>query len=200
MSALYTALLEAQQKAPPIPKTAENSAFGGKSKYVSLDTLLELLVPVLNAAGLVLTQQPTHVDGQPALRTRIVHGESGEADESVMLLMLSKSDPQGQGSAITYARRYSLMAVLGLSADADDDGNAASRRRQDAPPKAAEDAMASDESIQHVRDLAKKAGFGDDVITSAIAKEVEENGGVRQSWVDVQRDTLATLTPAAVPA
>jgi hypothetical protein len=43
-----------------------------------------------------------------------------------MPLLLAKSDPQGQGSAITYARRYALMAVLGLVADEDDDGNKAS--------------------------------------------------------------------------
>jgi hypothetical protein len=90
---------------------------------------MSAVVPQLNECGLIVTQLPTAilVDGRPspALRTRITHAESGEHLEDVMLLM-GKEDPQGQGSAITYARRYSLMAMLGLVADEDDDGNKAS--------------------------------------------------------------------------
>lgn len=127
---LASALLAAQKAAPVIPKDASSSAFGGRTKYVSLDSLLALILPVLHDAGLVLTQHPSHVDGQPALTTRIIHAETGEAEESTMLLMMAKADPQGQGSAITYARRYSLMAALGLSAGEDDDGHAASRRKE----------------------------------------------------------------------
>jgi hypothetical protein len=57
----------------------------------------------------------------------LVHGESGEQMEGTMLLQAAKNDPQGQGSAITYAKRYALMALCGLSADEDDDGNKASQ-------------------------------------------------------------------------
>jgi hypothetical protein len=127
MSALAQALLAFQKSAPAIQKDALNPHF--KNRYVSLETLMGEIVPKLNDAGLVVTQLPTAiiVDGRPspALRTRITHAESGETIEDVMLLM-GKEDPQGQGSAITYARRYSLMAMLGLVADEDDDGNKAS--------------------------------------------------------------------------
>jgi hypothetical protein len=50
---------------------------------------------------------------------------TGESVEDVMPLMLVKEDPQAQGSAITYARRYSLLTLLSLTADEDDDGEAA---------------------------------------------------------------------------
>jgi ERF superfamily protein len=121
MSALAQALLEFQKNAPDLHRDATNPHF--QSKFLSLEGLMAKVIPAANAAGLVISQSPTTVDTFPALRTRIIHAESGEEIEDVMLLMPGKQDPQGQGSAITYARRYSLMAALGLVADEDDDGN-----------------------------------------------------------------------------
>lgn len=191
-TSIATALWSAQLEAPSIPKTGENSAFGGKTRHVELDTLLGLVVPVLNRAGLVLIQHPTIMDGQPALRTRFIHAESGEVEESTMLLLLSKQDPQGQGSAITYARRYSLMAALGLSADGDDDGNAASRRREEPEPRAsrAEPVMASEAEVQEIRDLAHAAGYTEEMTETAIQTERDAHGGVRKAWVETQRPLL----------
>jgi hypothetical protein len=61
----------------------------------------------------------------PALRTRLTHVPTAEYEEDSMPLSAGKETPQGQGSAITYARRYSLMAALNIVADKDDDANAA---------------------------------------------------------------------------
>lgn len=196
MSGLAQALHEFQKNPPVIPKDAENSAFGGKTKHVSLDTLLSLVVPALNQVGLAVSQRPTIVDGQPALRTRLVHAESGEVDEDVMLLLVAKQDPQGQGSGITYARRYSLMATLGLSADADDDGNAAVQRRP--APAAAKPEMASQEAVQQIRELALAAGYSAEMTEGAIQKERDEHGGIRQAWVETQLPLLQGA--AGVPA
>ena len=63
--------------------------------------------------------------GHIALETRLIHAESGQWISSVTIIPLPKNDPQGMGSAITYARRYSLCAMLGIITE-DDDGNAAS--------------------------------------------------------------------------
>lgn len=119
---LASALLEVQKNLPSLPKDATNPHF--KNKYVSLETLLTKVIPVLNEQGLVFVQHPTTLDGQPALRTRIIHAASGEFEEDTMYL-LGKDDPQGQGAALTYARRYAMTAVLGLGGDPDDDGNRA---------------------------------------------------------------------------
>jgi hypothetical protein len=78
----------------------------------------------LNKHGLSVSQFPSHVEGKDALTTFLLHS-SGQFIEHSMLLHLPKDDPQGQGSALTYARRYSYMAALGLVADDDDDGNRA---------------------------------------------------------------------------
>ena len=131
-TSLYTALLAVQAEAPAIQKTKINPAF--KSKYVSLDVLMESVMPILSKHGLVWVTRPVYRGSEdtPVLHYSLIHAESQQSLDGEMLLMLAKNDPQGQGSAITYARRYSLMAVLGLVADEDDDGNKASRPRPDA--------------------------------------------------------------------
>lgn len=123
---LVAALHAFQAQAPTLQKDKINPAF--RSKYLSLDGLMEQVLPALNAQGLVWVTMPgAGQDGEPALDYRLIHVSSGEEITGVMPLMLAKRDPQGQGSALTYARRYSLMAVLGLVADEDDDGNHASQ-------------------------------------------------------------------------
>lgn len=118
---LAKAMLAAQTAMPTIVLDSVNPHF--RNKYVSLPKLLETVRPVLNKAGLVLTQTPTFTsDGTHALRTRILHADSGEYLEDTMILLLGKQDAQGQGSAITYARRYAILSMLGLAGEEDDDG------------------------------------------------------------------------------
>jgi hypothetical protein len=127
VSNLATALLEAQKAMPHVRKDDENPHF--KNKFASLNAVLDTVLPILNDKGLVLSQLPTAVDGQPALRTVVIHAESGESIEDTMLLVLAKNDPQAQGSALSYARRYSILSTLGLVTE-DDDGAAASKPKK----------------------------------------------------------------------
>jgi ERF superfamily len=126
---LAEALLEVQKNAPSLQKDAINPHFG--NSYISLQSLTEQILPILNENELVLIQSPSHVGDGPngpvgALTTQIIHVPTGQTLADTMLLM-GKTDPQGQGSAITYARRYALMSILGLVADEDDDGERATR-------------------------------------------------------------------------
>lgn len=119
-----------------IQKDANNPFF--KSKYAPLETILPAIKEPLEKAGLVFYQAPSHLtswiagvgDGQsvtiPSLKTVLIHIESGEKIEENTPLILAKQDPQGVGSAITYMRRYGLVATLGLNCDEDEDGNKAS--------------------------------------------------------------------------
>lgn len=118
---LAKALVAFQAEAPALPLDGVNPHYG--NRFTTLDALVTSVRPVLAKHGLSFVQLPTHYDGQPALRTVLLH-ESGDKLEDVMLLKEAKPDPQGQGSALTYARRYALAAALGLVADEDDDGNA----------------------------------------------------------------------------
>jgi len=135
---LLEAILAVQGEVGTLPKTAMNPHF--KSKYVPLDTIVEVVGPILNKHGLIWMTFPTMgmSTGVPLLRYSLIHAATGEKIEDEMPLLLTKEDPQGLGSALTYARRYSLCAALNLVADDDDDGNAGSAPK----PKAGELARA----------------------------------------------------------
>ena len=123
---LGEALVAFQAEAPTLVKDSTNPHF--RSKFVSLDPRVETVRPLLAKHGLAWSALPCiGPSGEPALRYQLLHAATGEAISDTMPLLLSKADPQGQGSAITYARRYSLSAVLNLVADEDDDGNQASK-------------------------------------------------------------------------
>lgn len=109
---------------PGIQKDAVNPHY--RNSYVTLEKLMEIVMPILHENEFVLMQYPTTVGELPALRTVLLHVPSDSQVEDTMFLMLDKDNPQGQGSALTYARRYSLMSILGLVADEDDDGESAS--------------------------------------------------------------------------
>jgi len=123
---LTAALVEFHKSEVSIPKTAANPFF--KSKYADLWTIKAACDPVLSNLGLVVVQFPGIVDGQPTLITRLSHGASGEFMEAETPLFMPKDTPQDQGSAITYLRRYSYSAILGIVADPDDDGERAMQR------------------------------------------------------------------------
>lgn len=110
-----------------LTKDSTNPHF--KNTYISLGKLLDVVTPILNEKGVLLLQSPTELDGAPALTTAFVDTTDGDSVESTVPLMLEKDNPQGLGSAITYARRYCIMSMLGLVADEDDDGEKASPRK-----------------------------------------------------------------------
>ncbi len=136
---LLTALLAAQIKASALNLVPDGANPAFKSKYVKLDGLLKAVLPILNANGLVWTTFPTTADGELALHYSLTHAATGETMNATMPLLLDKQNSQGFGSAITYARRQSIMAVLGLAAGEDDDGQKASIPRSEQPTKANDD-------------------------------------------------------------
>ncbi len=123
LSKISPALLKAQRAITFASKDATNQHF--RSTYADLPSVIEAIKPALNEAAIVFLQtfSPSEA-GFIAVTTRLIH-ESGEWIEDTATVPLPKSDPQGYGSAATYARRYSLAAITGLYQD-DDDGNAAS--------------------------------------------------------------------------
>lgn len=121
---LHIALAKAQTEFPLVKKTDANPFF--KSKYAGLPSVLEVVLPVLHKNGLYLSQSPISEGERVGIKTKIIHAESGEMLEDSFTMNLSKNDPQGAGSAITYARRYALVSMLGLNVDEDDDANLAS--------------------------------------------------------------------------
>ena len=130
IGALAEALAAAQGEFEAVPKTADNPFF--KSKYADLPDVVLAASPILSKHGLSVTQLPDFDGEHDLLTTRLMH-KSGEWLESSMRLHVPKADPQGQGSALTYARRYSYSGAVGVVTDVDDDGNAASKPRAAEP-------------------------------------------------------------------
>lgn len=120
---LAEALAQAQAEMPIVPKDKDNPFF--KSKYADLATVVQTVIPVITRHGLAITQFPDFDGDHDLLTTRLLHS-SGEWLEASMRVAAVKQDPQALGSALTYAKRYAFCAILGIVADEDDDGNAAS--------------------------------------------------------------------------
>jgi len=120
---LNAALVAALSELTNLAKDKVNPHF--KSRFTSLDAILDATRPVLAKHGLALSQEPVFEDGMAGVVTRIIH-VSGESRESKLILPLRDQSAQGVGSAISYARRYSAAAVLGIASDEDDDGQQAS--------------------------------------------------------------------------
>lgn len=127
MKNIASAFVKAQKSFAPALKTNTNPHF--KSRYVGLDGCIEAVIDALNSNGIALLQ-PTHEDAAGVTVETIFLHESGEILSGGKLhVPAAKQDPQGYGSALTYARRYSLMSACGIAPE-DDDGNAASKRGQ----------------------------------------------------------------------
>lgn len=102
-----------------------------KSTYAGLPDILDAIDLPLAESGLIFSQHPDGING---LTTILIHAETGEYFESTYTMPVTKpNDPQAVGSAITYARRYALGAILGLNTEEDDDGNKASQKPADKP-------------------------------------------------------------------
>jgi len=128
---LASALVKFQEEIKNPANTADNPFF--KSKYAPLNDVLNLVRPILTKNGLSLIQSPSG-DGQNIIITTMLLHSSGEWIETdPLVLKADKPTAQGAGSAITYARRYAVSAVLGISSEDDDDGNHATENKQDKP-------------------------------------------------------------------
>ena len=125
ISKIAAALVAFSGDIKAIEKDGNNPHF--RSTYATLDNMIDETKPLLKKHGLTVMQFPGGDGEKVTVRTMILH-ESGEFIESEPLTLKAvKMDPQGAGSAITYARRYSYAAALSLSLGDDDDGNAASQ-------------------------------------------------------------------------
>ena len=119
---LALALTKAQSQMTGASRSASNPFF--KSKYANLEEVINTVKVPFAEVGLSFLQFPVSADGFAGVETIILH-ESGEFISNEFMLKCSKADPQGMGSAITYARRYGLQSACGIPSE-DDDGNAAS--------------------------------------------------------------------------
>lgn len=131
MEKIAPAFIKAKKEFAPAMKDRTNPAF--RSKYADLGACLEAVEDALLNNGIALYQETSADDTGVTVETVLLH-ESGQTIRGGKLhVPAAKQDPQGYGSALTYARRYSLMAACGIAPE-DDDGNAAAQSARGQQP------------------------------------------------------------------
>jgi hypothetical protein len=155
MKHIATALVKAQKAFGPALKSSTNPHF--KSRYADLAACVEAVIQGLNDNGIALIQKNYDCNDGVMVETVFLH-ESGEMLEcGILHVPAAKQDPQGFGSALTYARRYSLMAACGIAPE-DDDGNSASRRtevKSDVNENQMADLLAAMDEVTTIAELQK---------------------------------------------
>jgi hypothetical protein len=146
---IIPAYIKAEHEVGAVKKTASNPHF--RSKYADLEAVMDACSDALANNGLAVWQSIS--DGQ--LITRLFH-TSGQWMEGHTPLIVAKNDMQGLGSAFTYARRYGLMAILGIAPE-DDDGNAASATVIPLPVKKAEPKKVEVAHVEEAKSILSEA-------------------------------------------
>lgn len=208
---LIMALAKAQGQIKAAPKDTDNTFF--ESKYADLASVWEACREPLAKNGLAVVQRPNPTDGNTVSLTTIIAHESGEWMRGTLIMRPVKTDPQGLGSCLTYARRYALSAMVGICSEEDDDGNAVSNKK--APKEAEQEPDGEHWVVSRVKSITptsnpkfvtvlttedKKLGTGDEALI-AIASEVLKTGEeVRFHFVTNGRFTdLTDIERRAVP-
>ena len=202
---LADALVKAQILFPVIKKakTANIPTKSGGSysySYADIGDINEAVNPILNGNGLTVVQEVTvHASGLPSLTTTLIH-KSGQWKSSEMLLQIDNAGAQGQGSAITYARRYAKSALLDLVTESDDDGAAATEARQTPKPNAAVDPQTGQEDPR-IEPILRAAQTSDNQVLKDIANKYTQyhNLSEKQLAYGFSLASQALSTPRSAP-
>ena len=176
IASLAAALNKAQAEMSGAKKSAKNPFF--KSNYANLEEVINCVKEPFADNGLSFVQFPISGDGVAGVETTIMH-ESGEFISGEFMLKCSKNDPQGMGSAITYARRYGLQSACGIPSE-DDDGNAASAKK---PAMTAKEASNKINDAKTVDALVK--------VWNSLPIDLKQN----ESVIEAKNKSKSTLTP-----
>lgn len=163
MKEFYAAFVAMQAELPTVPKDATNPHF--RSRYADLPTIMETIKPVLAKHGFAIMQPLLVSDNHQMVKmvTILMHQGGGIIDY-VTSMPIEKLTPQGYGSAVTYLRRYALGSFLGIVTDEDDDGNASSGIKSEAPGISAA-------QVKRGYAIAKEHGYSEEDINAIIAKK-----------------------------
>ena len=162
---MAAAVVAALAEMPTIAKSHTARAGSYSYSYADLADVVEVVRPILTAHGLAVMQQPSHgPDGSLCLRTTLLH-TSGDAVSELMPLGPPR-EAQAMGSMLTYARRYALVALLGLATEDDDYGASA----EPEPPKRGGGRRASEKQLGLIHQLARDLAIPRSVM-EALAEE-----------------------------
>lgn len=141
----------------------ENPHF--KSKYATLGSVIDAIKPALAEHGLWFVQNTHVTPGFASVETVILHSSGESMSCGITSIPVSKNDAQGYGSALSYAKRYSLSSAFACVAEEDDDGNEACN---EAPKKYEASSSFRKTSEFEIANLAAKAC---EAIGNEVSKE-----------------------------
>lgn len=172
---LAAALAIAQGKITGALKDSANPFF--KSKYADLASVWDACRTHLSENGLAVIQVTSTGDNGAAVVTTTLAHKSGEWIKGTLALLPVKSDPQGMGSAYTYARRYALAAMVGV-AQIDDDANAASGKvtHTKADPLGREELNVNGDHAKYAKAFGDALAGGDAAQVKALAADLQAEG------------------------
>ena len=150
MKELAKSLVTAQAAMSHAAKDSKNPHF--KSAYSSLASVIDAVRPHLAANGLAFVQKLHNSDNSVGVETVLIHESGEELSCGILYIPVTKNDAQGLGSCVSYGKRYSLQAALGVASE-DDDGNAATK----APPKPIEKPIEKPKGIELDNTIAQMA-------------------------------------------
>lgn len=180
---LNAALNAFQAKIQSVPKDSVNPHF--RSGYASMTAIWNAIRRPLTDEGLAITQVMEAAGDRTVLVTALVH-KSGQTIESRVTLNPVKNDPQGFGSCLTYMRRYSIEAILGLDAD-DDDGAVASKQPPSSPkqPEVSKSKLISEAQQKRLFAIKSVAGWTDEAVKKLL-KEFGYESSKDIKWHDYE--------------
>jgi hypothetical protein len=141
---LISALVKAQSQMSHAAFDQTNPHF--KSKFASLKSVIDAVKPALNANGIAYIQKSVPMDHGIAVET-VFYGHGEELSTGPVPVPIDRENAQGFGSALTYAKRYSLAMACGVAADEDDDGNAAAKNSTGRKPQKVTKIVMQEEGI-----------------------------------------------------
>lgn len=194
MQKIAAALVKAQKAFGPALKSSLNPHF--KNRYADLSACVEAVIDALNDNGIML-MQPCHESANGVIVETLFIHESGETMSAGKLhVPAAKQDPQGYGSALTYARRYSLMAACGIAPE-DDDGNAASKPKAGGPEGNARPKEQPKDNSPRGRAARLIEGVnGGDAVNAAAAAAAWHENELNAVWALLPVDVIDKLTAA----
>lgn len=146
---IYEALLAAQSAFPPVSRDAVGQAGPRRYQYATLLNVIEAVAPALHDHGITLTQPTVAGEhGELWLHTVLTHAAS-ETHITGVIPLPAPVDWQQWGSAMTYARRYGLQALLGITPDDDDDAASAPRSSTTRTQDASEHGICSEHGVPY---------------------------------------------------
>ena len=165
MKEISAAFVKAQKRFGPAIKNAKSH----QNKYADLGSCLEAVIDAFHECGIAMIQQTHENHDGITVETIFLHESGEQMSGGKLFIPCVKKDAQGFGSALTYARRYSLMAACGLSPEDDDGKKASEPQKQSKPPL-------SNSRFSNAIDQIKAGKYTTDKLRSdfALTEEQEE--------------------------